>query len=89
VITIKGLNIQKNHNRFQVFLPESGGMVAQATTLDAAVQWCHNPQIFQLPSDQHWFFTRADGEKLLFRIERARAIAQHILKQERKENTRD
>jgi hypothetical protein len=71
---------------WQIFLSDDPhGMIASCNSFDAAIQWAHQPQLHQLPSDQHWFFTLNErGERLMMRAERASKIARHIIEQEKK-----
>ena len=81
MMTINGFNIQEGRTgRFEVFLPEDDRLVSQHHSLTAAVQWCHQPALHQVPQDQFWFYTENEkSERLMFRAERAREIAKHVL----------
>jgi hypothetical protein len=85
VIAIRGFIIQEARgDAFNIYLPGDDQIVAHAKSLTSAVAWCHNPAFGQDRTDQFWFFTVCDGQRLLMREERARALARHILEQEKK-----
>jgi hypothetical protein len=92
IINIKGFAIEQVRGplpgdppRWNITLPDDpAGFIVSCHSMDAAVQWCHNPALYPT-ADPFWFETRNErGEKLLMRSTRATEVAKAILAQDKK-----
>jgi hypothetical protein len=78
-IQIAGFTIVEDRDRFNIFLPDEPRMVAQATTLSEAVEFCHHPIFRQTSFDPFFYESFCSGQRLLFHASLAAKLARHLV----------